>query len=100
MNGQFTAETAAEAAHKSHEDNSSRKERPKYQAIELQSLLMQDARNPETTPAARAQLARAWRDLQEQVMELDGIGKPRPVTAKNEPGRKSKVKVEPIEPLS
>jgi hypothetical protein len=87
MPKQFNAVTAAEAAHASHAETSNRKNRPKKQAVELQFLLMKDARNPETTPAARAQIARAWRDLQEQVMELDGIGKPRPVPAKNEPAK-------------
>ncbi len=54
------------------------------QACDMQAVLLRSINHPKTTPSAQAQCARAWRDLQEQVMELRGIGKPKPVQAKND----------------
>lgn len=45
-------------------------------AIELQQLIMQDMRNPKTTPVARAALARAWSCLQTSIREMRGIPLP------------------------
>lgn len=50
-----------------------------FQAIELQDLLMSDARSGEVTPAVRAQLARAWVDLQEMRLRLAMKPAPKPV---------------------
>ena len=54
------------------------------QAVALQALLLADAENPETPPTARAAVARAWRDLEDQKRILRGHGAPRQVPAVNE----------------
>lgn len=40
------------------------------QLLDLQHRLAQDALNPETSPSVRAQIARAWCDLQEERRKL------------------------------
>lgn len=55
------------------------------QAAALQRLLVKDAENPETTPTARAQVARAWKELQEQRRILMGIPLPKPIEVKVDP---------------
>ena len=50
-----------------------------FQAVELQELLMADARSGEVTPAVRAQLARAWVDLQEMRLRLAMKPAPKPI---------------------
>jgi len=55
------------------------------QALELQAILMDDARNEQTTAAARAQAARAWVDLEQQKRVILGLGAPKPVAAANDP---------------
>lgn len=42
---------------------------------------MQDARDKDTTPSARAQLARAWQVLEEQKRDMRKIPKVKPVDA-------------------
>lgn len=63
------------------------------QIIELQRVLFEDARNPETTAASRAQVARAWDVLEERKRILRGRGLPKPVEAAN-----TKPKRKPWEP--
>lgn len=50
----------------------------KMQAIELQKLLMEDARNEEKG-AVRAQIARAWVDVQEMRLRLAMKAPPKPI---------------------
>lgn len=45
-------------------------------ALALQQLLIEDAKNPKTTPVARAALARAWSCLQTSIREMRGIPLP------------------------
>lgn len=52
--------------------------------MDLQAIAMKDAKNDSTPAHIKAALMRAWCDLQERINELRGIGKPRPVTARNE----------------
>lgn len=59
------------------------------EAQEIQGLVMNDMRNPKTTPAARAQLARAWEAIEERKRILRG--RPLPGSLKPEP-KKAKPK--------
>lgn len=49
------------------------------QAKELQSLLMQSARDEETTPSALAQVARAFADLEELKLRIRMKPAPKPI---------------------
>ena len=65
--------------------------------LELQGLLLKDARNEKTTPADRAKTAQAWERLEERKRVLRGRPNPgslRPI-AKAKP--KPYVPIEPIE---
>ncbi len=56
------------------------KERSPYQqAVELQRQLLVDALSPETSPVARAQVARAWDVLEDRKRVLKGKGAPKQV---------------------
>jgi hypothetical protein len=46
------------------------------QIIEMQRLLFSDARDPKTTPSARAQVVRAWDSLEERKRIIRGHFKP------------------------
>ncbi len=52
---------------------------PLQEARELQRLLMKDARSPETGPMSRAQIARAWAELEERKRILRMKPKPKDV---------------------
>ena len=54
-------------------------------AIRLQELIVQAAEAPETTPAALAQLARAWSELEhrKRVIKMKPDPKPIDVTPRN-----------------
>ena len=49
------------------------------QAVEIQLLLLQDMRDTKTTAASRAQLARAWSDIENRKRELRNRPLPKPV---------------------
>ena len=57
-------------------------------ALELQAVAVRDCLDPETTPAAKAQLMRAWDALEERKAILKGRGKPANVPAANDPRSK------------
>ena len=76
----FTQETAAKAGRKQRTS-------PVRDLLALQSLLLADAKDEKTTPAARASAARAWDVLEARKMILRGLGTPRPVEARNQPGK-------------
>lgn len=69
---------------------------PLKDAVLLQRELRSSALDKETSPAAKAQLARAWAELEELKREIRGIGKPKPVQAKNERTKPSRST--PVEP--
>lgn len=81
----------------------SRTNRPHYaraysEAIEIQATLKADIDSSETTPAARAQLARAWDTLEERKRILRN--RPLPGSLKPEPKSKTKRKAQAIaEPI-
>ena len=52
---------------------------PYSQALELQELLMNDARQPNLNPVSRAIIARAWRDMEAIKREIKMKPKPKPV---------------------
>jgi hypothetical protein len=56
-----------------------RRKSPYSQALELQDLLMKDARQAEIKPVARAIVARAWRDLEAMKREITMKPKPKPI---------------------
>lgn len=64
------------------------------QALELQALLMADARNPETTATCRTQIARAFCECEETKRKL----KMRPLPGSLKPEPKHKRKPSPIAP--
>ncbi len=96
----FNAQSARKAAQLSHAESADRPLTPKRQAKELQALLMNDARLPDTSPAHRAQIARAWKELQAQLMDMEGIGKPKPVQAKNDSSTRARKSSGPQSPIS
>jgi hypothetical protein len=64
--------------------NAGPKSRPKYstaysQAVAMQQMLLADALKPETPPRERAQVARAWAELEERKRVLRMKPKPRDV---------------------
>lgn len=69
---------------------------PIRQALVLQERIMVATADPEIDAGKLAQGARAWAELQSKIMDLKGIGKPRPVTAVNDKP-KGKAKAKPTE---
>jgi hypothetical protein len=61
--------------------------KPYRDAVKIQTLLIKDLENVETTPAARAQLARAWDCLEERkrVMKMKPAPKPIDVSLNQKP---------------
>lgn len=73
-----------------------RPSRPKAyaQALSMQAALLKDALDEETAPAARAQVARAWNELEERKRIMRMKPKPKDIdvsTTKHKPRK-------PIEP--
>jgi hypothetical protein len=60
------------------------------QILELQSQLQKDALDPGTSPAVRAQIARAWCDLQEERRKLQMRPLPKPIDTEALKRRKEK----------
>jgi hypothetical protein len=56
-----------------------RRKSPYSQALELQDLLMKDAREATLKPVSRAIVARAWRDLEDMKRRIRGKADPKPV---------------------
>jgi hypothetical protein len=56
-----------------------RRKSPYSQALELQDLLMEEARTAKGKPMARAVVARAWRDLEDIKRRIQGKADPKPV---------------------
>lgn len=73
---------------------------PLRQAIKVQHALLADAIDPDTTPAARAQVARAWVELEKEKRVMRGHGVPKPVPAVNDPDRKAKAERTPTAPIT
>ena len=70
-NGKFTSTNGHEARHNSHIAKRAASPRTAYgQAVALQQLLLNDAREPELKPIFRAGLARAWCELEECKRKL------------------------------
>jgi hypothetical protein len=57
-----------------------RRKSPYSQALELQDLLMKDAREATLKPVSRAIVARAWRELEQLKREIKMKPKPKPAT--------------------
>ncbi len=64
------------------------KHSPRTDIGKLQRVALNDATNQETNVAVKASLMRAYVDLQELRMALEGIGRPKPVEARNSQPRK------------
>ena len=62
----------------------------KAQAQELQALLMKDARMEDVKGAVRAQIARAWVDLQEMRLRLAMKPAPKPIDVSDRANGKRK----------
>lgn len=75
-----TAQDAAAAS-----NNSKSRPKPWAQAVWLQDLIRTAAESDECTPAALAQLARAWDVLEARKSVIRGHGPPKPVPAANDP---------------
>jgi hypothetical protein len=60
------------------------------QILELQERLQKDALSDETTPAVRAQIARAWCDLQEERRKLQMRPLPKPIDVSDKRKPRSK----------
>ncbi|MES2367158.1 MAG: hypothetical protein V4563_14875 [Pseudomonadota bacterium] len=67
-----------------HNGKGKPKSNPRSDIRKLQRVALTDATNPDTNPSVKAALMRAYVDLQELKMNLEGVGKPRPVIAKND----------------
>ena len=79
-----------------------RRKSPYSQALELQDLLMKDAREAMLKPVSRAIVARAWRELEQLKREIKMKPKPKPVdVAAIEAEKRRRQRLEfsgPIEP--
>ena len=75
---------------------------PLTEALDLRQILFEDAQKEGLSPADRSKLTRAWCEVNDRIQELRGHGKPRPVTARNDPDAKPRKPkawtTEPIEP--
>lgn len=60
----------------------------RYQVLELKEIAHRDAIAQDTPIGVRASLMRAYVDLHEIDMAMRGVGKPKPVEAKNANGAK------------
>lgn len=70
------------------------------QAIELQELLMRDANNDQTSAAVRAQIARAWGDLQKLRLQMAMKPAPKPIDVSTLKRGKAKASLAPEAPTS
>lgn len=80
-----------------------RPQKPKasVDCLELQRLMMDDARKETVAPAVRAQIARAWVDLQEMRLRLAMKPAPKPIDVTDRQAkRKPRSHAIPIEPPS
>lgn len=59
--------------------------------LDMQSVLVKDTLDPKTTPAARAQVARAWDVLEERKRLLKMKPKPKDVDVEVKPRRGVKI---------
>lgn len=66
----------------------SRRASTRNQILQLKAVALRDAIDDSTPVGVRASLMRAYVDLQEIDMALRGVGKPKPVEAKNANERK------------
>jgi hypothetical protein len=95
----FNSVTGAEAGRKGRGAcGKGKRQSPRSQVIELQTLAMQSAADPETSVAVQAALMRAYVDLQELRLTLEGIGRPKPVEARNATPRKKTRSAGPLGP--
>jgi hypothetical protein len=67
-----------------------RRPSPMSQILDLQAQLKNDALDAETTPAVRAQIARAWCDLQEERRKLQMRPLPKPIDVSDKRKHKNK----------
>lgn len=67
------------------------------QALELQELLLRDAKSPKTPANVRAQIARSWSALQDQVRILKGKPLPGSLRPEKVKPKQVKVKTGPVE---
>lgn len=59
--------------------------------LDLQALLMDDARKPEIKPSVRAMVSRAWKELQELRLRLQMKPAPKPIDVQpRQPRRRGK----------
>ncbi len=85
----FTTANAKElGALGGHNGKGKPKHSPRTDIGKLQRVALNDATNQETNVAVKASLMRAYVDLQELRMALEGIGRPKPVEARNASPRK------------
>ncbi len=90
----FTPASAQVAgANGGHNGKGKPKSNPRSDIRKLQRVALTDATNPDTNPSVKAALMRAYVDLQELKMNLEGVGKPRPVIAKNDQAKTRKPKL-------
>lgn len=69
----FTADTAADSARRSHAPGKREsRAHPLAQIVDMQARLMADVLDPETSTTARAQVARAWKDLEAMKRVIKG----------------------------
>ncbi len=66
------------------------------QVVDLQRLLFADANNPETSASVRAQIARAWCELEERKRILRMRPKPKDVVVEGPRGKMKGIAVEPV----
>ena len=92
-----SANAAANGSKGGAHRNKGKGQSPRNQVKQLQRVALADATNPETPVAVRAAIMRAYVDLQELRMSLEGIGRPKPVEARNaQPKHKRRPTVQPV----
>ncbi len=93
----FNSVTAAEAGRKGRGAcGKGKRQSPRNQVLKLQDIAMIAVADPLTPVAVKAAIMRAYVDLQEMRMSLEGIGKPKPVEARNATVKRKAASVAPI----
>ncbi len=69
---------------------------PLTQALDLKDIAYRDGTAESTPVHIKAALMRAWVDLQEMAMALRGIGRPKPVEARNATPKRKRGETAPV----
>ena len=93
---QFTPDTASAMAKRARKPRGPVALRQLY---DFRDHLHSRLNDPNLTAKDSAALARAYKDISAQIMDMQGQGKPKPVPARNDPGTKAPKRKTVCEPI-